>query len=134
LARLDQPRPSPAVEQRLEGALRAGVLEFDEYRERIVIEPPRLMAASPATGDPALALTASVRNDTGRVIKGLEVRGAVIDQEGGTVSERIAVIIPAQQTAIEPNEAINARLLLEGVGPEAAHADVRLEVTGVIFD
>ena len=134
LARLDQSCRLPGVEQRLEGALRAGALEFDEYYERIVIEQPQAIAASPAVGDLALELIAMVRNDTGRVIKGLEVRGTLIDPQGEPVSERVAVIIPTQQTAIEPNEAIKARLLLEGVRPEPTHAGVRVEVTGVIFD
>lgn len=75
-----------------------------------------------------------MRNDTGRVIKGLEVRGTVVDSQGSSLSELGAVVIPTEQTAIEPNEAIKARLLLEGFGPEANQAGVRMEVTGVIFD
>ena len=75
-----------------------------------------------------------MRNSTGRVIKGLEVRGTVIDSQGGPLSEQVAVIIPTQQTAIEPDEAINARLLLADIRPETTLANVRVEVTGVIFD
>lgn len=134
LARLDQSRPTSGEEQTLAGALRAGALEFDEYRERIVIEHPQAIVARRAASDLALELTATVRNDTGRIIKGLEVCGKVIDSQGSPLSELIAVVIPTQQTAIEPNEVIKARLLLEGVGPEAAQAGVRMEVTGVIFD
>jgi hypothetical protein len=130
----EQSRHVPGEGQRLEGALRAGALEFEQYRERIVIEQIQAIAALPAAGDPALELTASMRNHTGRVIKGLEVRGTAIGRRGEPVSEQIAVIIPTQQTEIEPNEEIKARLLLEGFGPEAARAGVRLEVTGVIFD
>ena len=133
-ARLDRLRPSPGVGQRLEGALRAGTPEFDEYRERIVIEQPQAVVARRAASDLALELTAAVRNDTGRTIKGLEVCGTLVDSRGNPLSELVAVIIPTQQTAIEPSEAIKARLLLEGVGPEAAQAGVRMEVTGVIFD
>jgi hypothetical protein len=108
LPRFDQPGPSPGVEQRLEGALRAGTLEFDEYRERIVIEQPQAIAARRAASNPAQELTATVRNNTGRVIKGLEVSGAVIDAQGSRLSELVAVIISTQQTAIEPNQAIKA--------------------------
>ena len=121
-------------EQPLAGALRAGSLEFDEYRERIVIGQPQATVASTTATGPAMVLTAAVRNDTGRVIKGLEVRGTVVDRQGGVVSEPVTVIIPTQQTAIEPNEAIRARLLLEGLRPETTHASVRVEVTGVIFE
>lgn len=120
-------------QQPLAGALRAGAREFDEYRDRIVIGQPRATVAS-HTNNNALELIATVRNDTGRVIKGLEVRGSVVDHEGRPVSERIAVIIPTQQTVIEPNEEINARLLLEDIRPEATRASVRLEVTGVLWE
>ncbi len=133
-ARLDQSPPSPGVEQRLEGALRVGAVEFDEYRERIVIEQPQAIVVSHAASDLALELVATVRNDTGRIIKGLEVCGTVVDSQGNQLSELVKVVIPAQKTAIEPNEAIKTRLLLKGVGPESAQAAVRMSVTGVIFD
>jgi len=134
LTKPGQSHLAPGAIQRLEGALRTGHGEFEQYRDRIVIEQPQALAAARTTDDLALELSASVRNHTGRVIKGLEVRGTVVGEQGELVSEQIAVIIPTQQTAIEPNEAVNARFLLEGVRPEAARASVRLEVTGVIFD
>ena len=134
LARLDHVRPSSRGNQSLEGALRAGAPEFDEYHERIVIEQPQAIVARRAASDLALELIATVRDDTGRIIKGLEVRGTVVDSQGSPLSELVAVVIPTQQTAVEPNEAIKARLLLEGVGPEANQVGVRMEVTGVILD
>lgn len=134
LAKPGQLRLAPGEIQRLEGALRTGHWEFEQYRDRIVIEQPQVLAAAHATDDRALELMASVRNDTGRVIKGLEVRGAMVDPHAGTMSDWVAVVIPAQQTAIEPNEAIKARVMLAGFNQEALHGGVRLEVTGVIFD
>jgi len=133
-ARPDRSRPSPGVEHRLEGALRVGAVEFDKYRERIVIEQPQAMVVSRADSDLALELTATVRNDTGRIIKWLEVCGTVVDSQGNPLSQLVEVVIPTQQRAIEPNEVIKARLLLEGVGPEPAQAGGRMLVTGVIFD
>lgn len=133
-ARPDRSRPSPGVEQRLDGAFRARAVEFDEYRERIVIEHPQAIVVRRAASDPALELTATLRNDTGRVIKWLEVCGTVVDSQGNPLSQLVAVVIPTQQRAIEPNEVIKARLLLEGVGPEPAQACARMLVTGVIFD
>jgi hypothetical protein len=121
-------------EQPLAGALRAGAQEFNEYRARIVIGQPRVTVAPHAASGPALELIASVRNDTGRLIRGLEMRGTVVDPEGRLVSDGVAVIIPTQQTAIEPNEEINARLLVESDRPEGNHTGVRMEVTGLIFD
>lgn len=134
LVKLDQARRLTGEELLPAGALRAGAAEFEQYRERIVIGEPHALVATHAPNDLALELTASVRNDTGRVIKGLEVRGTVVDTQGSPMNERVAVIIPTQQTALEPNEAIKARLLLEGVRPEATRVGSRVEVTGVIFD
>jgi hypothetical protein len=125
---------SPAEEQPLAGALRAGHWEFEQYRDRIVIEQREAIAVPHPTDELALELTAHVRNKTGRVIKGLEVRGAVVDLRGGGMRERVAVVIPAQQTAIEPEESIKARVLLNGLSREVSPDDVRVEVTGVVFD
>lgn len=48
--------------------------------------------------------------------------------------EHSFVIIPARQTALEPDEAITVRILLEGLFPEAERAGVLMEVTGVQVD
>jgi hypothetical protein len=64
----------------------------------------------------------------------VRVNGTVVDAQGSPLSELVAVIIPAQQTPIEPNEVIKTRLFLEGIGPEAVQAIVRMDVASVIFD
>lgn len=40
LIKPEQSRPVPGEGRRLEGALRSGALDFEQYRERIVIAPP----------------------------------------------------------------------------------------------
>jgi hypothetical protein len=132
----DQSRPALGVEEksRLEGAVRAGSPEFEQYRGRIAMGQSQAIVAHRALGDLVMELTTVVRNDTGRVINGLEMRGIVFDAQGFPSLERTAVIIPTQQTALEPNEVIKARILLEDVEPEVKRAKVRMEVTGVLFD
>ena len=44
------------------------------------------------------------------------------------------VVVPARQAALEPGEAINVSILLEGVSPEAERSVPLIEVTGVRFD
>lgn len=51
----------------------------------------------------------------GGAINGLEMRGVMFDAQGFPAPERTAVIIPTQQAALEPNEAIKARILHENV-------------------
>jgi len=84
--------------------------------------------------DTVIELTTTVRNGTGRIIRGLEMRGAVFDRQGALVRERKVVVIPSHQTALEPEEAISVRTLLEGLGSEAEHASVLMEITGVRVD
>ena len=75
-----------------------------------------------------------VRNETGQTIRGLEMRGAIVDTENSIVRERTVAVIPLQQTALENNEAINVRILLEGIDRDSDRARAVLEVTGITFE
>jgi hypothetical protein len=124
-------RPAAEVaEPRLEGALRPGAAEFDEHRPRIVLERPRAAVAPRALGDRVVELNTSVRNETGRAISGLELRGAVLDSRGEAVRERTVIVVPGQRTALAPGETMDVRILLEGLDPDSDRAETRVEVTG----
>lgn len=129
-----QPSVSPAVEHRLEGALRPETQGFEQFRERIVVEQLAAIEAPRPLGDLAVEVNATVRNNTGRALDGLEMRGAVLDARRSALRERTVVIVPARQTVLEPGEAIDVRVLLEGISPEVERAGVSMEVTGVRFD
>ena len=62
------------------------------------------------------------------------MRGAIADAQNSTVRERTVVVIPARQTVLEPDEAINVRVLLEGISKDSERAYPVLEVTGIRFD
>jgi hypothetical protein len=119
---------------RLTSALRPGEPEFDDVREQIEIA--QLLGTEQVHPFNGLAvdLTATVRNNTGRNIRGLEIRGAIVDAQNSTLRERRVMVIPARQTALEPGEAIGVRVLLEGIGNDSDRANMVLEVTGVSFD
>jgi hypothetical protein len=82
----------------------------------------------------AVAMTATVRNHTGRNISGLELRGAVLDRNNSSVRERTVVIIPRQQKLLESGEGINTRILLDGIDKDSDRAQLVLEVTAIRFD
>jgi hypothetical protein len=128
------PPGKPAVEQRLEGALRPEMPEFEQYREKIVVEQLTATESPRAMSDVAVEMNAAVRNATDRTLSGLEMRGTVLDTQDTPVGERTVVIVPARQTALEPGEAIRVRILLEGIRPEAERAGLLMEVTGLRFD
>ena len=134
LYEMSRPATYLRIEPRLEGALRPGVVEFEELSGRIVVEQPVAMEKLHPMNDKVIELTTIVRNNTGRTIRGLEMRGAVFDTQSSLLRERTAVIIPVRQTALEPEEAIGVRILLEGLDPQADHAGVLMEVTGVHVD
>ena len=82
----------------------------------------------------AVEITARVKNNTGRKINGLEMRGAIRDAQNSTVRERTVVVIPVQQTVLEVDEAINVRILLESIDKGSDRAHAMMEVTGIRFD
>ncbi len=126
--------PLVVEEPRLEGALRAGAPEFEEMKDRILVAEPQATEAPRALGDIVMELTTQVHNQTGRTITGLELRGAVVDRNSLPIRERTVVVVPTQQAALEPNERISVRILIENINPEAERAAVQVDVTGVIFE
>jgi len=134
LYEMSRPATYLRIEPQLEGALRPGAAEFEELRRRITVEQPVAVEKLHPMNDTVIELTTTVRNDTGRTIRGLEMRGAVLDSQRSLLRERRVVIIPARQAALEHEEAISVRILLEGLDPQADRAGVLMEVTGVHVD
>lgn len=127
----NQRQPVTIEEEQLHDALRAGVPEFDQYREQIKVEVVSATESPGPSGDIVAELTAIVSNITDRTISGLEMRGAVIDAQGSIVGERTAVIIPTRQGPLQPDETTAVRIILEGIKPEADRSNISMEVTGV---
>jgi hypothetical protein len=125
---------SSKAEPRLERALQPGQPEFEESRRYIAIEELVGTEKVHPFDTMAVALTATVRNNTGRNISGLELRGAILDRTNSSVRERTVVIIPHRQKLLESGEAINTRILLEGIDKESDRAHLVLEVTAIRFD
>jgi len=121
-------------EPRLEGALQPGQPEFEEFRRQIAIEQLVGTEKVHPFNTLAVAMTATVRNNTGRNISGLEMRGAILDSNNSSVRERTVVIVPRQQTLLESGEGINTRILLDGLDKDSDRAQLVLEVTAIRFD
>jgi len=121
------------VVPQLETALRVGNPEFEQVRHQIAIEPLMGTEKIHPFNSLAVEITGTIKNKTGRTLKGLEMRAAVLDRDEAAVRERTVVIIPAQQTVLEPDEAIKVRVLLENINKDSDRARLMLEVTGVSF-
>ena len=126
-------RPRAQLVQ-LEGAVRAGSPAFEQLSRDLTVAKPVGLKSSDSFGDLVLQLNTTVRNDTGRRIRGLEMRGVVLNALGLAVAERTVIPIPAQQTVLEPGEALNVRIHIEGMTDDTERADIAVEVTAVLLD
>jgi hypothetical protein len=125
---------SVRVEPTLAGAVRAGSPDFEQYKSKISIdEPVDATEAKRALGDIVMNLQATVRNFTGRTLKGLEVKGMVVDHQGQPVNQRTVVVVPTIQPELENNRTIAVNILLEGMTDQDDRANIKVEVTGFIF-
>lgn len=131
---MTQPIVTPNVAPALERALYTGQPDFEQFREQIVIEQVVGKEKVHPLNNLAVEITALVKNNTGRKISGLEMRGAIRDAQNSVVRERTVVVIPARQTILEPDEAINVRILLESIDKDSDRAHAVMEVTGIRFD
>lgn len=133
-AAMTKPDVSSYMEPRLEGALQAGQPKFEEFRRHIAIEQLVGIEKVHPFDTMAVVMTATVRNNTGRNISGLELRGAILDRTNSSVRERTVLIIPRQQKLLESGEGINTRILLDGIDKDSDRAHLVLEVTAIRFD
>jgi hypothetical protein len=122
-----------ASEPTLQGAMRAGASEFDQFKTRIVLDDPEADEAKRALGDIVMSLHTTVRNFTGRTLNGLEIRAAVVDHQGKAIKERTVVVIPTRQAELAPNKTMPVSIMLEGMSDADDRANIKMELTGLRF-
>src|SRR5215211_4658357 len=123
----------PSVDTRLQGAIRAGSPQFEEYKSKIFLDDPQATQANRPLGDIWMSLKTTVRNLTGKTLTGLEIRAAVVDYEGKPVKERTVVVIPTRQPELAPNKTMPVAVTLDGMKDTDARANIQMEVTGFKF-
>ena len=123
----------PSVDTGLQGAIRAGSPQFEEYKAKIVLDDPEATEAKRALGDIVMSLQTTVRNLSGKTLTGLEVRAAVVDYEGKPVKERNVVVIPTRQPELAPNKTMQVAVALDGMKDTDARANIKMEVTAFKF-
>src|ERR1044072_9315793 len=127
LMRLGSSGPSP--DAGLQGAVRAGSPQFEEYKSKIFLDQPEATEAKRALGDIVMSLQTTVRNLTGKALVGLEIRGAVVDYEKKPIKERTVVVIPTRQAELAPNKTMQVNVLLDGMSDSDARANITMNVT-----
>jgi hypothetical protein len=120
-------------EPKLEGAIRPGSPEWDQYRPKIVLDEPEADEAKRALGDIVMSLHTTVRNFTGRTLNGLEITGAVVDHQDKPVKSRTVVVIPGRQPELENNKTIYVTVVLDGMTDKDDRAKIKMDVTAFRF-
>ena len=123
----------PSADAGLQGAVRAGSPQFEEYKSKIFLDDPEATEAKRALGDIVMSLQTNVRNLTGKTLTGLEMRAAVVDYEGKPIKERTVVVVPTRQPELAPNKVLPVQVMLEGMSETDARANIKMEVTGFKF-
>ena len=123
----------PSADAGLQGAVRAGSPQFEEYKSKIFLDEPEATEAKRALGDIVMSLQTTVRNLTGKTLTGLEMRAAVVDYEGKPIKERTVVVVPTRQPELAPNKTLPVQVMLEGMSETDARANIKMEVTGFKF-
>jgi hypothetical protein len=121
------------VEPTLEGAIRVGSPEFEQYASKIVVDKPEAYESKRALGDIVMNLQTIVHNFSGRTLSGLEIKGVVVDHQDKPVNQRAVVVIPTRQPELENNRSMSVRVMLEGMTEKDDRANIRMEVTAFKF-
>ena len=122
-----------AVEPTLEGAIRAGSPEFEQYASKIVVDKPLAYESKRALGDIVMNLQTIVHNFSGRTLSGLEIKGIVVDHQGKPVNQRAIVVVPTRQPELENNRSMAVQVMLEGMTDKDDRANVKMEVSAFKF-
>ena len=128
---------APHTEPQLEGAIRPGTPEFEQYRDRIVLEfnqEQNAQKASRPLGDVVVTFKPVIRNFTGRTISGLELRAVILDADSQPIKQRTFV----RQVELAPNKVLTEAFIVEGLKPEDVPEVIKpgtlnMEITGVKF-
>ncbi|MGH9941607.1 MAG: hypothetical protein ACRD9R_04510 [Pyrinomonadaceae bacterium] len=126
-------RSSPAGgPPQLENAVRAGSPEWDQTRQKLVVD---FSADNDATegeralGDVVMTMKPTVRNFSGRTIDALELKATVVDLQNQPVREKTAIF----QDDLENNKVAQKEITMEGFKKTDVRANIRIELTGVRF-
>lgn len=118
---------------RLQGAIRPGSAEFEQYKSQIVYDDPEAYESPRALGDIVMSLKTTVRNLSNKTLNGLEMRAVVVDHQNQPVKERTLIIIPTRQPELAPNKTLDVSITLEGFKETDDRANIKMEITGLKF-
>jgi len=126
----------PSMEDQMAAVLadaeREGSPEFDAITKDIIISTSdKTVEYSNAFGSISMSIVGTVKNKGSRMIDGLEVNVAVIDQFNQVVKDKNVLVVPTQQPQFGPGEIIPITLSLDGFKKSDDRANIRWKVTAI---
>jgi hypothetical protein len=116
----------------LEGAVAEGTPEFEQLTKDIIISTSPDTVQSPnAFGSISMFIKGKVRNKGQKVINGLEINVAVVDQFNTVVKEKRVLAVPKQYPTLEPGAVVDVTLTVDGFKPDDDRANIRWRVTAI---
>lgn len=128
-----QPSMDQQKAQILQGSYAEGAPEFERITRDIVIQTDldRTIQSPTAFGTITMAITGKIRNKGSETINGLEINVAVVTQFNEVLREKRVLVVPTQQTRLEPEETIPVTLTLDGFDKKDDRANIRWKVTAI---
>ena len=126
----------PSIEEQtsaiLQGAFHEGTPEYAELNKDIIISTDEKTVESPTgMGTISMYINGKIRNKGSRPIDVLEVNVAVVTQFKQVLRERRILVVPVQQSILEPGQIIPITLTLDGFSKDDDRADIRWRVTAI---
>ncbi|MDM7921253.1 MAG: hypothetical protein QUS14_03050 [Pyrinomonadaceae bacterium] len=116
----------------LEGSVQIGTPEFENLTKDIIISTSPDTVQSPnAFGSISMFIKGRVRNKGDKVINGLEINVAVVDQFNQVVKEKRVLAVPKQYPTLDPGAMVDVTTTIDGFKREDDRANIRWRVTAI---
>jgi len=117
----------------LEGAYTESSPEFKDLTKDVIIitDSDKTVQSPMATGTISMFIHGNVRNKGSKTYTLLEVNVAVVTQFNNVLREKRILVVPNQQTKLEPGQVIPLTLTLDGFERDDDRADIRWKVTAI---
>jgi hypothetical protein len=126
----------PTVPQTLQGAIRPGSAEFEQYKDKIILDAPEADESKRGLGDIWMSLRTTIRNFSGRTLSGVEIRASVVDYQGKPIRQRTVIVVPNELYKVQElanNKTVSVAVTLEGMKDSDPRANIKMELTGFKF-
>ena len=128
-------RTPPEAEQKakvLEGSVLESSPEFADLTKDIVISTdPNTVESPNAFGTISMFIKGRIYNKGTKVIDGLEVNVAVVDQFNQVLKEKRSLVVPTKQPTLSPGDTIEVNLTIDGFDKKDDRANIRWKVTAI---